>query len=82
LIDVALSPPGSDLNPEETGPEPIEEVDLDELGASLLSRLNGISSDLALLPDFWTALDETKREALLDQLRYQAELHAYLSRRE
>jgi hypothetical protein len=81
LIEIALNPPGSDLTPEEAS-EQIEEVDLDELSASILARLGAISADLAMIPDFWSSLEAEQRAAILEQLRYQAELHAYLSPRD
>jgi len=81
LIEAALTVPGSDLEPEEMkAPGAAEEVDLDELAADLELRLTGISADLSLITDLWSQLENGPRQALLDQLRYYAELHAYLSR--
>jgi ParB family chromosome partitioning protein len=81
LIDAAITAPGSDLEPEDrNAAEAADEVDLDELAQDLHARLNGISQDLALCTELWTALDPEPRAALLDQLRYYGELHAYLSR--
>lgn len=81
LIDAAITAPGSDLEPEDRqAAEASDEVDLDELAHDLHARLNGISQDLALVTELWTALDPEPRAALLDQLRYYGELHAYLSR--
>jgi len=81
LIDAALTVPGSDLEPE--GPAPADasqEVDLLELAVDLNERLVGISADLSLVADLWDELDAEPRQALLDQLRYYGDLHAYLAR--
>jgi ParB-like chromosome segregation protein Spo0J len=78
LIEAALVVPGSDLEPE-SGVS--EEVDLDELAADLEQRFSGISADFAAITDLWDELEEGPKAALLDQLRYYAELHDYLSRR-
>jgi ParB family transcriptional regulator, chromosome partitioning protein len=62
------------LSPE--GPE--EEIDADELAASVTQALADTNQDLALLVPVFGALDEDKRAELLNQLRYAAELVAYL----
>ncbi len=95
LIEAALTVPGSDLEPEEGGADgqaghdemsadgseaDSEEVDLDELAQDLEGRLTGISADLAQVTELWDSLDDKPKAALLDQLRYYAELFAYLSR--
>ena len=80
LIDAAVTVPGSDLEPEDPNTNAAEEVDLDELGADLEKRLVGISADLSLVTELWAQMDGPQRGALLEQLRYYGELHAYLSR--
>ncbi|MBS2030950.1 MAG: ParB-like nuclease domain-containing protein [Deltaproteobacteria bacterium] len=80
LIDAAITVPGSDLEPEDPNASAAEEVDLDELAEDLEQRLVGISADLSLVTELWAQLDGPQRGALLEQLRYYGELHAYLSR--
>lgn len=55
-----------------------EEVDADELAADAAQRLGTLNQDLSLLADVFTSLDEARRAELLMQLRYSAELVAYL----
>ncbi len=55
-----------------------EEVDADELADDVTARLGAINQDLALLVDVFGSLEEPRREELLRQLRYSAELVAYL----
>jgi ParB family chromosome partitioning protein len=55
-----------------------EEVDADELAADAAQRLGSLNQDLSLLADVFTSLDESRRAELLMQLRYSAELVAYL----
>ncbi len=55
-----------------------EEVDADELAADVSRRLGEINQDLSLLADVFNSLDESRRAELLMQLRYSAELVAYL----
>jgi ParB family chromosome partitioning protein len=60
-------------------PESVEEeVDADELAADVAQRLGAINQDLSLLADVFSSLDESRRAELLMQLRYSAELVAYL----
>jgi ParB-like chromosome segregation protein Spo0J len=60
-------------------PETVEEeVDADELAADVSQRLGEINQDLSLLADVFKSLDESRRAELLMQLRYSAELVAYL----
>jgi ParB family transcriptional regulator, chromosome partitioning protein len=73
MLEKALQPD------EELAPEGVEvEVDADELAADVAQRLGAINQDLALLADVFTSLDESRRAELLMQLRYSAELVAYL----
>ncbi|HLK99262.1 MAG TPA: ParB/RepB/Spo0J family partition protein [Myxococcaceae bacterium] len=55
-----------------------EEVDADELAGAVSQRLGEINQDLSLLADVFKSLDESRRAELLMQLRYSAELVAYL----
>jgi ParB-like chromosome segregation protein Spo0J len=55
-----------------------EEVDADELAGDVSQRLGEINQDLSLLADVFKSLDESRRAELLMQLRYSAELVAYL----
>jgi hypothetical protein len=60
-------------------PEEVEEeVDADELAADVTLRLSQCNQDLSLLADVFAELDAERRDALLTQLRYSAELVAYL----
>jgi ParB-like chromosome segregation protein Spo0J len=60
-------------------PETVEEeVDADELAGDVSQRLGDINQDLSLLADVFKSLDESRRAELLMQLRYSAELVAYL----
>lgn len=60
-------------------PEEVEEeVDADELASDVTLRLGQCNQDLSLLADVFEELDEARRAELLTQLRYSAELVAYL----
>jgi ParB family transcriptional regulator, chromosome partitioning protein len=72
MLEQALSAGG--LSPE--GPE--QEIDADELAGSLTQLLGDANQDLALLVPVFGALDEDRKAELLTQLRYAAELVAYL----
>ena len=58
-----------------------EEVDADELAEDVTVRLGEINQDLALLADVFSQLDAGRKEELLKQLSYSAELVAYLEGR-
>lgn len=63
----------------ELGPEgPEEEIDADELASSVTTVLADANQDLALLVPVFGALDDDRKAELLTQLRYAAELVAYL----
>lgn len=86
LIEAARIAPGSDLNPEGRGDsagdeDGEEEVDLDELGADVVGRFEGISQDLHSMTEMWDDLADAHRRALLGHLRYYADLHDWLARR-
>jgi ParB family transcriptional regulator, chromosome partitioning protein len=72
MLVQALSTEG--LSPE--GPE--QEIDANELAGSLTQLLGDANQDLALLVPVFGALDEDRKAELLTQLRYAAELVAYL----
>jgi ParB family chromosome partitioning protein len=55
-----------------------EEVDADELAADVTTRLGQINQDLSLLADVFAELDDGRREELLRQLKYSADLVAFL----
>ncbi len=73
MLDKALAP-DSGLAPESVE----EEVEADELAADAAVRLAEINQDLALLAEVFASLDPDRKEELLRQLRYSAELVAYL----
>ncbi|HYO71887.1 MAG TPA: ParB/RepB/Spo0J family partition protein [Archangium sp.] len=77
MLDKALVSPDDSLA-SETGEE--EEVDADELAAEATQRLVDINQDLALLADVFADLDETRKQELITQLRYSADLVAWLER--
>jgi len=66
-VDESLAPEGVE-----------EEVDADELADDVTVRLGELNQDLSLLADVFSALDEARREELLKQLRYSADLVQYL----
>jgi ParB-like chromosome segregation protein Spo0J len=55
-----------------------DELDADELAGDVTQRLGDINQDLALLADVFGSLDDARKAELLNQLRYSAELVAYL----
>lgn len=73
MLDKALAP-DDNLAPE----SPEEEVDAEELATETTLKLGELNQDLALLADVFLSLDRERRQALLDQLRYSAELVTYL----
>jgi hypothetical protein len=58
-----------------------EEVDADELASDVTLRLSQCNQDLSLLADVFGELDPARREELLTQLRYSADLVAFLEGR-
>jgi len=60
----------------EEGPE---EVTPEQLAESVASGLWSVGQDLDLAVDAWADLPEHGRRQILEQLRYLAELHAYLA---
>ncbi len=73
MVDKALDP-DSGLAPEHAE----EEVDADELAADVTTRLGAINQDLSLLADVFSELEPDRREELIRQLRYSADLVAFL----
>ncbi len=73
MLEKAVSD-GDSLAPENVE----EEIDADELANDVSSRLGEINQDLSLLADVFASLDEARRAELLTQLRYSAELVAFL----
>jgi hypothetical protein len=62
-------------------PAPAEvEVTAEELAADLAGRLWQANQDLSLLVDAWDELPDEARRMILEQARYMADLHPYLSR--
>src|SRR5262249_28144598 len=78
MLDKALTPRAQASAPESAEAEGEEEIDADELAADVTQRLGGINQDLSLLADVFGALDDEQKETLLEQLRYSADLVAYL----
>ena len=74
MLDKALVSPDDSLASETVE----EEVDADELAAEATQRLVDINQDLALLADVFADLDETRKQELITQLRYSADLVAWL----
>jgi hypothetical protein len=75
MLEKALSE-DEGLAPEEAPGE--EEVDADELAADVTTRLGSINQDLSLLADVFGDLDDDRKAQLLEQLRYSAQLVAFL----
>ncbi|QAT86158.1 ParB-like nuclease domain-containing protein [Corallococcus coralloides] len=64
---------------ESLAPEGVEEeIDADELAVDVAQRMGALNQDLSLLADVFAALDESRKAELLMQLRYSAQLVAYL----
>jgi len=74
--DTYLAPESAEPDPEGEGDE--EEVEADELAEDVAVRLGELNHDLALLAEVFPSLEGRRREELLRQLRYPAELMAYL----
>jgi ParB family transcriptional regulator, chromosome partitioning protein len=75
MLDKALA------TDESLAPETVEEeVDADELAVEATQRLVDINQDLALLADVFSDLDETRKQELVTQLRYSADLVAWLEK--
>ena len=77
MFDNALAA-DPDLAPESAEEREEEEVEADELAEDVAARLGELNHDLALLADVFPSLEGRRREELLRQLRYPAELIAYL----
>ncbi len=80
MLEKALAT-GETLAPEafeEEGEGADDEVDADELAADVANRLGAINQDLSALAEVFSSLDGDRRRELLTQLRYSAELVAFL----
>lgn len=77
MLDKALADDDG-LAPEHVDEEPSEEVDADELAADATVRLSAINQDLALLADVFKDLEPARRDALIEQLKYSAQLVEWL----
>lgn len=63
-------------------PETVEEeIDADELAVDVTTRLGDINQDLSLLADVYDSLDDERKAELIKQLRYSADLVAFLENR-
>jgi ParB family chromosome partitioning protein len=80
MLEKALAPPEGDLAPEEVGED--DEVDADELSHDITQRLGEINQDLSLLAEVFAVLDDERKKALLEQLRYSSELVKFLEEKE
>lgn len=72
MLDKAINPD------EQLEPENEQEIDADELATTTAAKLGELNQDLALLADVFASLDDERKLELLKQLRYSAELVAYL----
>jgi ParB family transcriptional regulator, chromosome partitioning protein len=68
--------------PAEAEEEEEEEVDADELAKDATLRMAELNQDLALLADVFSSLEPERKRELLQQLRYSADLVAYLESKE
>lgn len=75
MLDKAINPE-QQLEPESAEGE--QEIDADELATTTAAKLSELNQDLALLADVFASLDDEKKLELLKQLRYSADLVAYL----
>jgi ParB family chromosome partitioning protein len=73
MFDKALAAESS-LAPEQVE----EEVDADELAGDVTVRLGACNQDLSLLADVFAELDAGRKDELLRQLRYSAQLVDFL----
>ncbi len=77
MLEKALAE-GDSLSPENVE----EEIDADELASDVTARLGDINQDLSLLADVFASLDDSRRSELLTQLKYSADLVAFLEGKE
>ncbi|HZH03047.1 MAG TPA: GTPase, partial [Myxococcaceae bacterium] len=80
MLDKALQPEDM-LAPETVNEDGVEEVDADDLADQLTLRIAEVNQDLSALADAFGDLEEKRRDALLEQLRYASDLVAYLEGR-
>lgn len=77
--DVAADAADQDAASAAAAEEGPEEVTPEQLAESVASGLWSVGQDLDLAVDAWIDLPEHGRRQILEQLRYLAELHAYLA---
>ena len=82
--DAASAAAAEEAASAEEGPETVpeegpEEVTPEQLAETVASGLWSVGQDLDLAVDAWADLPETGRRQILEQLRYLAELHAFLA---
>jgi hypothetical protein len=75
----ALDPGAQDQASAAAAAEGPEEVTPEQLAEGLASGLWSVGQDLDLAVDAWADLPEHGRQQILEQLRYLAELHAFLA---
>jgi len=76
------APEAPDAEAEEESGDEEEEVDADELAQDATVRMAELNQDLALLADVFASLEPERKRELLQQLRYSADLVAYLESKE
>lgn len=79
MIEHALNP-GGELAPELVGGDE-EEIDADEFSQQVTLRLAEVNQDLSMVADVFDSLDASRQDELLQQLRYSADLVAFLEGR-
>ncbi|MEN9797505.1 MAG: hypothetical protein RL653_1201 [Pseudomonadota bacterium] len=80
MLDKALAPDDQLESEFVGGVTAEEEIDADELALTTAARLAELNQDLALLADVYAGLDDDRKLELLRQLRYSADLVAFLEK--
>ena len=80
MLDKALAPDEQLESEFVGGISSEEEIDADELALTTAAKLAELNQDLALLADVYAGLDDDRKLELLRQLRYSADLVAYLEK--
>jgi ParB-like chromosome segregation protein Spo0J len=79
-----LAQPAGEAPAQPAGEAPAQpaevEVTAEELAADLAARLWQVNQDLSLMVDAWDELPDEARRMILEQARYMADLHPYLTR--
>jgi len=81
-VEEPAAPAAPEAPEAEAGEEDEEEVDADELAQDATVRMAELNQDLALLADVFASLEPERKRELLQQLRYSADLVAYLESKE